>query len=238
MEENLPRPSGLRQPAIKAFSSSTQTLAPLNPVSDSQNNARAQPTNMGQHGGQKRNAPAPVFGPEAKRKTPGAGSQHQNKPAGTSMMPRPPKPSNLIDLNQRPATSMNTAGSRQLSNSSHTSNTSYGSSIGYGARPPSRSHTRTRSATRPARPATSMDTTREDKQRSNVIEEDEHIKKMTSQIESFKTFIQSAENISTTVKEELESSKKRGRDRTYGWSSVYGMAILTLSSDCLRRGED
>ncbi|KAK5627490.1 hypothetical protein RRF57_003205 [Xylaria bambusicola] len=223
-----PRPSGIRQPAIKTSSSSIHSSAPLNPVSDSQNNARAQPTNLGQFGGQKRNVPAPggdntcvfqdnksahngfaAFNPEAKRKPPGAGSQYQNKSAGASLMPRLQKGSSILELQQqRPATSMTTSGSRHPSNSSYASNNSYGSSIGYGSRPPSRSHTRTRSATRPARPATSMDT-REDKHNGNVAEADEHFQTINSQFESFKNFIESTEKISTTVKEELESSKKR-----------------------------
>ncbi|KAI1299414.1 P-loop containing nucleoside triphosphate hydrolase protein [Xylaria venustula] len=185
MEENMPRPSAMKQPSrIPAFSSSLHGSG-LHEISDSQNNARAQYTATGHVGGQKRSAPAPgagysfllsgkrtrahggnvVSGPEPKRKPLPAGSQYGSKSASTAMgNTKTIKPSSLIDLH-RPPTS-NAAGFRQLSNSSYTSNSSYGSSVGYGARPPSRSHTRTRSATRTVRPATSMGT-REDGRGSN-----------------------------------------------------------------------
>ncbi|KAI1424744.1 P-loop containing nucleoside triphosphate hydrolase protein [Xylaria sp. FL1777] len=209
MEENVSRPSGLkpRTTKIPSFSSSTSGLYE---VSDSQNNARAQYTTTGHAGGLKRNAPAPALGPEPKRKPLGVGVQYRREPAGTSVNnTKGIKPSTLIDLNRPP--SANAANFRQLSNGSHTSNSSYASSIGSGVRPPSRSHTRARSATRNVRPATAMGT-REDNQGSNVSEVndiDERVAKMGSEVEKLRDFMESTEKISTSVKEELESSKKR-----------------------------
>ncbi|KAI1362102.1 P-loop containing nucleoside triphosphate hydrolase protein [Xylaria arbuscula] len=198
MEENMPRASGLKQPSIKpAFSSSLNLGSALHEVSDAQSNARAQFTNTG-FGGQKRQVPAPAAIPDAKRKL-GVGSQYQNKPAGAKLQ----RGASLLDLHQRPTTSTSIAGSRQLP-----SNSSHGTSFGYGSRPPSRSHTRTRSATRPVRPATSMGTT-EDVQGKNATEFENKINTMASEMEKLKQFVGSSEKFNTDAKEELETSKKK-----------------------------
>ncbi|KAI3336208.1 P-loop containing nucleoside triphosphate hydrolase protein [Ustulina deusta] len=205
MEENMSRPSGLKPPMIKTALSASQPA--LYEISDSQTNARAQYTAAGHVGGQKRNAPAPASGPAAKRKPLASGFQYQGKPAGTSInSTKPAKGFSLTELHRPP--SANAVGSRQLSNSSYTSNSSYASSVGSGVRPPSRSHARTRSATRPVRPATAIGT-REDGQGSNVNDIDERVAKMGSEVEKLRDFMESTEKINTSVKEELESSKKR-----------------------------
>ncbi|KAJ8124907.1 hypothetical protein O1611_g8733 [Lasiodiplodia mahajangana] len=156
MEDNM---SKLKAPSkIPAFSSSVQGHG-LYEISDSQNNARAQSTATG---AMKRNAPAPVTFPDAKRKP---GIDFQTKHSATSIAgSRPVKATSLKELNRGPNT--NFGGPRQPSNSSYTSSSSYASSLGPGARPPSRSHTRARSATRIARSATSMGI-RDDGQQGN-----------------------------------------------------------------------
>ncbi|KAF2973311.1 hypothetical protein GQX73_g312 [Xylaria multiplex] len=188
MEENVSRPSGLKPPATKlptsiTFSSSYRNQG-LHEITDSQNNARSQYTTAGSAGGVKRNAPAPggnilksskttaahsrvkAAVPDAKRKPSTTGIEYQGKPSGTLIAgAKTVKGTSLKDLNRPP--SVNAGSFRQLSNSSFTSNSSYASSLGPNARPPSRSHTRARSATtKLARPATSIGT-REDGQGSN-----------------------------------------------------------------------
>ncbi|TGJ76820.1 hypothetical protein E0Z10_g10819 [Xylaria hypoxylon] len=186
MEENTSRISGLKPPATKlpssvSFSSSYRNHG-LHEITDSQNNARSQYSTTGPAGGLKRNAPAPgrtmftspkttqahsgkAAVPDAKRKPSATGMEYQGKLPGTlTAGSRNFKGTSLKDLN-RPA-STNIGSFRQPSNSSYTSNSSYASSLGPNSRPPSRSHLRARSATRPARPATSMGT-REDGQGSN-----------------------------------------------------------------------
>ncbi|KAI0443534.1 P-loop containing nucleoside triphosphate hydrolase protein [Xylaria telfairii] len=153
MEENMqqPRPSGLKIPTkISKFSTSVSSYT-LQEISESQNNARAQYATT--TSGMKRNVPAPAATSEAKRKPIGSG--YPVKPLGTSTAGTKARGSSLVDLHQPIGTTYGS--SRQLSNNSSIPNV-YGSSLGPGARPPSRSHTRTRSATRPVRPATSMET--------------------------------------------------------------------------------
>ncbi|KAI0096438.1 P-loop containing nucleoside triphosphate hydrolase protein [Nemania sp. FL0031] len=204
MEENM---SKLKLPSkIPAFSSSVQAHG-LHEISDSQNNARAQGTATGS---MKRNVPAPVTYPEPKRKPVGVGMDFQTKHSTTSIAgARPVKGTSLKDLNRGPNTTI--GGSRQLSNSSYTSSSSYASSLGPGARPPSRSHTRARSATRIARSATSMGI-RDDGQgnnNNNVNDIDEKVGRMDSELAKFRDFMESTERNNATTKEELELSKKR-----------------------------
>ncbi|KAI1283551.1 P-loop containing nucleoside triphosphate hydrolase protein [Xylaria sp. FL0933] len=208
MEENMSRPTGLKQPTTKipALSSSTQGGG-LHEITDSQHNARAQFSAAGFTGGLKRNAP--TSGPDPKRKPPASSMYQSSKIAGTTIHnTKASKGVSLLDLNRAP--SANKIGFSQLSNNSYSSNSKYGSSIGSG-RPPSRSHARSQSATRPIRPATSMGT-RDDGRSSNVNEVndiDEKVAKMGSEVERLRDFMESTEKMSTTVKEELESSKKR-----------------------------
>ncbi|KAJ2996462.1 hypothetical protein NUW58_g974 [Xylaria curta] len=172
MEENMSRPSGLKQPSVTRLGSSiplssSQHNHGLHEISDSQNNARAQYTVTGSVGGMKRPIPDSALVSESKRKPIGSGLEYQRKPPATLMAGGKPKPASLKDLHQ-PSSTKN-ASLRQPSNSSYSSSSSYGSygnSVGPGARPVSRSHSRTRSVPRTARPATSMDT-REVIQESN-----------------------------------------------------------------------
>ncbi|KAI0431936.1 P-loop containing nucleoside triphosphate hydrolase protein [Xylaria sp. FL1042] len=201
MEGSMSRPTGIKQPTaskIPSFPfSSSLNGGGLHEITDSQNNARA----TGHVGGQKRTAP--TSGPEPKRK-PFASS----KIAGTTVNnTKTAKGSSLIDLNRAPGA--NTTGFRQHPNNSYTSNSlsSYSSSIS-SSRPPSRTHTRARSATRIVRPTTSMGI-RDDGRGSNVNDIDEKVAKMGSEVEKLRDFMESTEKMSTTVKEELESSKKR-----------------------------
>lgn len=211
----MSRPSGLKLPSkipasFSASLSASQQGHGLYEITESQNNARSQYTTAGPSGPLKRNVPTPTAFPDAKRKPVGIGMEFQNKSSVTSTTgAKTLKASSLKDLH-RPASTTNTnaPGFRQLSNSSYASSSSYTSSIGSGVRPPSRSHTRTRSATRPMRPATSMGT-RDDGKGSNVNDIDEKVGRMNNDLEKFKEFMESTERNSVTVKEELELSKKR-----------------------------
>ncbi|KAI0490364.1 P-loop containing nucleoside triphosphate hydrolase protein [Xylaria cf. heliscus] len=203
MEENMSRPSGLKPPTKLPQYSTSFNGPGLQEISQSQNNARAQYTTTS---GVKRNVPAPAVTSEAKRKPLGTGIGYQGRPMSTSTAGTKAKGSSLVDLHQPIGTS--NGGSRHHSNSSYIPNSSYGSSIGPGARPPSRSHTRTRSATRPVRPATSMET-RNGGQGSNVNDIDEKVGQMDRQLTEFKKFMETAEISSVGVKEDLELTKKR-----------------------------
>ncbi|KAI0859463.1 P-loop containing nucleoside triphosphate hydrolase protein [Xylaria cubensis] len=203
MEENPSRRSGIKQPSKSLFSASTSSHG-LSEISESQNNARAQYTTTG---GLKRNAPAPAVTSDAKRKPLGNGLGYSGRPAGTSIPgAKAARGSSLMDLYQ-PANTSN-GGFRQHSSSSFASNGGYGNSIGPGARPQYRSHARTQSATKPARPATSMDT-RNGGQGSNVNDIDEKVGQIDRQFTEFKRFMETAEINSVSIKEELEVSKKR-----------------------------
>ncbi|KAI8945920.1 P-loop containing nucleoside triphosphate hydrolase protein [Xylaria longipes] len=204
MEENMSRPSGLKQPSTRSQLTSSTHGHGLSEISQSQNNSRAQYTTTS---GVKRNLPTSAVTSDAKRKPTSTGLGYSSRPVGTSIAStRTAKGSSLVDLYQPIGTS--NGGSRQLSNSSFTSNSSYGNSLGSGARPLSRSHTRTRSATRPVRPATSMET-RNGVQSSNVNDIDERVGRMDRELTEFKKIIESAEITGVGVKEELELSKKR-----------------------------
>ncbi|KAI0540231.1 P-loop containing nucleoside triphosphate hydrolase protein [Xylaria digitata] len=211
MEENVSRPSGIKPPATKlptpvSFSSSYRSQG-LHEITDSQNNARSQYATAGSTGGLKRNAPAPAAVPDAKRKPLVTGTEYQGKTLTTLIAgAKNVKGSSLKDLNRPP--SVNTGSFRQLSNSSFTSNSSYASSLGPNMRPPSRSHTRARSATKMVRPATSIGT-REDGQGNNVHDIDETIAQMGSDYKRLKDFMETTEKLSASVTEELEASKKR-----------------------------
>ncbi|KAI0552222.1 P-loop containing nucleoside triphosphate hydrolase protein [Xylaria curta] len=201
MEENSSRRSGIKQPTkVSQFSASHHGLSE---ISESQNNARAQYTATG---ALKRNVPTPVTS-DPKRKPPSNSAGYSSRPAGTSIPgAKAAKGSSLMELNQHTSTSSGSF--RQHFNSSFASNGGYGNSIGPGARPPSRSHARTRSATRLARPATSMET-RNGGQGSNVDDIDEKVGQMGRQFTELKKFVETAEINSASIKEELEVSKKR-----------------------------
>ncbi|KAI0205270.1 P-loop containing nucleoside triphosphate hydrolase protein [Astrocystis sublimbata] len=216
MEENAARPSGIKAPSkLPSFSASVSSSSygpGLAEISESQNNSRAQYT----VGGVKRNASTTAVTSESKRKAPNTGIGYAgNKYAGTfTGGANAAKGASLISLHQ-PASKGNGA-SRQLANSSFTSHSNYGMSTGPGNRPPSRSHTRARSATRPVRPATSMDTrngalnsAQHSAQNSNVNDIDERVGQMDRQLTDLKKFMESAEINTVSVKEELELSKKR-----------------------------
>ncbi|GAP92651.1 putative kinesin family member c1 [Rosellinia necatrix] len=206
MEENTSRVgSKIPGPKISALASSHHGQG-LQEYTASQNNARAQHATAG---GLKRTAPASsTAAPEAKRKPIGPGMEMQSR-APTVTGAKTVKGSSIKDISRSSSTtSTNYAGTRPLSSSTYASNSSHGSSIGYGTRPPSRSHGRTRSATRPTRPVTSMGL-RDDGQVSNVNEIDEKLIQMDSQIEKFKNFMESTEISTANVREELELSKKR-----------------------------
>ncbi|KAI1198446.1 hypothetical protein F5X97DRAFT_147304 [Nemania serpens] len=236
MEENMSRPSGLKAPSTRipasvSLSSSVHGHG-LHEITDSQNNARAQHTAPGHTGGMKRNAPPssentlfifedngpgsqPHFlasMPEPKRKPFATGIEFPGKPSTTSIAGvKPVKGSSLRDWS-RPPSASTTNSFRHHSSNSSISNIGYNSSMGPGARPPSRSHTRTRSATRPVRPATSMGT-RDDGQGSNVNDIDEKVVRMDTELAKIKSFMETTERSSASAKEELELAKKRCEHR-------------------------
>ncbi|KAI8626319.1 P-loop containing nucleoside triphosphate hydrolase protein [Xylariaceae sp. FL1651] len=209
MEANMSRPSGLKAPTTRVPTSFSYNHG-LHESTDSQNNTRAQYTTTGPPGGLKRSAPTPATLPDAKRKPLGAATDFLGRPPMTSLASsKILRGNSLKDLSRPNGTSnTNIGGPRPPSNSSYTSNSSYASSVGPGARPPSRSHARSRSATRTARPATSMGT-RDDGQGSNVNDIDEKVGRMDSELQRVREFMESTERNNASVKEELEIAKKR-----------------------------
>ncbi|KAI1346637.1 hypothetical protein F5Y01DRAFT_17568 [Xylaria sp. FL0043] len=100
MEENMSRPTGLKQPTTKipAFTSSNQGGG-LHEITDSQHNARAQYAATGFNGGQKRNAPTSGIGPDPKRKPLASSMYQSSKIAGTTIHnTMASKGSSLLDL--------------------------------------------------------------------------------------------------------------------------------------------
>ncbi|KAI1814511.1 P-loop containing nucleoside triphosphate hydrolase protein [Poronia punctata] len=216
MEDHTTRKTGLKPPTTRIpFTSSTQSsIAGLHEMSDSQHNARVQYAAPVSSSGTKRNAPAPAIVSDPKRKAFQGGASFHGRPATASTTGTKAVGASLKDLNgplRLPST--NIAAPRHTStvasNSSFTSNSSYTNSLGYGSRPPSRSHTRTRSATRPARPATSMGT-REEPQGNvaSTTDIDERVVRMDSELQKVREFMESTEKTNASVKEELDLAKK------------------------------
>ncbi|KAI0397003.1 P-loop containing nucleoside triphosphate hydrolase protein [Xylariaceae sp. FL0594] len=211
MEGNMAqtRPTGLKIPTkvSTTFSSSTQGPG-LHEMSDSQHNARSQyASQLGVHG-TKRSVPAPAVTSDPKRKATTGITSSQSRIAGSS---GPGTKSvtgvSLLTGYGARATATNIAAPRHTSSTGYAYNSSYATSIGPGSRPPSRSHARTRSATRPAQPATSMDT--RDEGQTNVNDIDEKVNQMDTELQRVREFMLSTEKSSASIREELEAAKKR-----------------------------
>ncbi|KAI2643588.1 P-loop containing nucleoside triphosphate hydrolase protein [Xylaria nigripes] len=215
MDENGQcRPSGLRAPSkmpaeVSASVHGSHSTFGLQESTESQNNMRTQSTGTS---GTKRNLSAQSIYPEAKRKPLGNGTDHHGKPA--SNLAKPVRGNSIKDLNQnrlgyQSTTNSNIGNRRQLPTATFSSNSNFGASVGPGAQPPSRSHTRTRSAAaKTARPATSIGT-RDNREGNNVNDLDEKFIQMDSELQKVKEFMESTERSSASAKEELDFAKKR-----------------------------
>ncbi|KAI1637506.1 P-loop containing nucleoside triphosphate hydrolase protein [Biscogniauxia mediterranea] len=202
----------------------------LQEISDSQSNARAQPSLAGSNAGLKRGLPAPVSQPDAKRKNlvERAGSEFPAKLGGPlgATSTRNIKGATLKDLNRPYGPNSNGGGftgPRHITSNSYASTNNYATSVGPGGRPPSRSHTRARSTTRIGRPATSLGTRDEGhhhksdstsnsatvNNNNNVTDIDERVGRMDSELQKVREFMESTEKNNASVKEELEAAKKR-----------------------------
>ncbi|KAI1371330.1 kinesin-domain-containing protein [Hypoxylon crocopeplum] len=216
--ENLHRTTGLQKPMtrIPQFSTSVSNNSGLYEMTNSQSNVRLQTqSSIPAAHGLKRGVPAPAVQPDAKRipLSKKAGEFPEKFTAASQNTSQNVKGMSLRDTARSNANTNGLPSSRHTSNSSYSSTSSYAMSVGPGHRPPSRSHishTRARSTTRLARPATSMGTREEGKgNNNNVSEIEEKIGKMDNEFQQLKEFMNTTERSNTSIKEELEMAKKR-----------------------------
>ncbi|KAH9909891.1 P-loop containing nucleoside triphosphate hydrolase protein [Xylariomycetidae sp. FL2044] len=205
-ENSINRPTGLRPPSRlpTSFSLSTNGQA-LHELDRSQSNVRSAMAPPTAATGMKRGVPPPATQSAPKRKPlyQRAGEYPETRIAGSGS-----QHTRANSIKELTRSNTNYGGPRQTSNSSYTSSSSFSSTVGPGSRPPSRSHTRARSATRTGRPATAMGN-REEGQGNNVHEIDEKVLRMENEFLKVKEFMESTEKNSVTVKEELDMAKIR-----------------------------
>ncbi|KAI0470994.1 P-loop containing nucleoside triphosphate hydrolase protein [Xylariaceae sp. FL0804] len=214
-EENMNQQSKIPPPGTrlpKAFSASTSgTSSHLQDITGSQSNARAQTAT--QVSALKRGLPTSAPQPEAKRKPLYELAGEYKTKSGAAPVSTGGRGHirgySAKDLGRHQQFSSSFAGPRTTSNNSYASSTSHGSSVGPGARPPSRPHARARSATRPARPATAMSMRIDEGQGNNVNDIDERVVRMDTELQKVKEFMDFTEKNSVSVKEELETAKRR-----------------------------
>ncbi|KAI0118969.1 kinesin-domain-containing protein [Daldinia grandis] len=189
----------------------------LHEMTSSQSNVRSQPSSSipAAHG-LKRSVPAPAVQSDAKRVPLSKRAGEHTSTSSTTYQPTQSlRGMALKDAPRSNHASFNGASaSRHTSNNSYSSSTSsYATSISSGYRPSSRSqysHSRTRSAVKPGRPATSMGTREEGQPKNNNVSEiEEKLGKMDSEFQQLKEFMTATEKSSFSVKEELDIAKKR-----------------------------
>ncbi|KAI1325316.1 P-loop containing nucleoside triphosphate hydrolase protein [Xylariaceae sp. FL0255] len=210
MEENQVRPSGIRQPS--KLPAPTSSNYGLSEITDSQHNARlTHSTSV--HGAQKRSVPAPavVSDPKRKQLSERAGTEFYGTKSqiSTRTGTRVVQANSLANLHRPGASGL--PGTRQVPNTNYASTSSYANSVGPGGRPPSRSHIRTRSATRPTRPATAMSSRDEPAapQGSNVADIGEKMKGIDDQLQKMKEFMLATERATVNTQEELDAAKRK-----------------------------
>ncbi|KAI0001388.1 P-loop containing nucleoside triphosphate hydrolase protein [Xylariaceae sp. FL0662B] len=201
----------LPQTKLPQFTSSANSHNSLSELTQSQNNARGLHSAIPAANRLKRSVPTPALQPDPKRKTLAeqAATEFPSKPASSGNAMRTGfKGDSIKNMSRNHSSISSVPQPRHLSNSSYTSTSTYAASVGSGSRPPSQSHTRTRSATRVGRPATSTGM-RDDGQGRNVTDIDERVGRMDNELQKVREFMESTEKNNANVKEELDMAKKR-----------------------------
>ncbi|KAI1266696.1 hypothetical protein F5Y18DRAFT_363850 [Xylariaceae sp. FL1019] len=203
MDESSARPSGLRPPS-KLPLTAASTNNGLQEITDSQTNARSQYNTL--NGPQKRPVPPPGSSLPATKRRPlaeRAGSDFPARPPSSVSYVRPPSRSqgaSLRELTQSTTSNSNTkiGALRQPVGVTHAA------SVGPGARPPSRSHTRTRSGTSTGtiRPPAAK-SPRKDVQDNNVHDIDERVGRMDTDLRKVMEFMATTELSNHTFKEKV-----------------------------------